>query len=97
LCAQPCCRWDALQRLGTSLLLKLFYAADEAGSADDATLAAAASEAEDDGGSEQEISSLNALATALEAVLDDGMLDGQYKVCDTKTAEGAMRGWVRSF
>jgi hypothetical protein len=66
-------------------LLQLFYAAEEAGSAEYATLAAAAREADDDTDSESEMSSLDALMDALRAVLDDGTLDGQYKVCVVDT------------
>jgi hypothetical protein len=76
------------------LLLQLFYAAEEAGSAEDATLAAAAREADDDTDSESEMSSLAALVNALRAVLVDATLDGQYKVCvvDTTCAPGVYVG-----
>lgn len=62
--------------------MKLFYAAEEAELADDATLAAAASDSNSNS-DYADTSSLDALLSALEAVLDDDTLDGQFKVCDT--------------
>jgi hypothetical protein len=84
------CRWDALQRLATRLLLKLFYAADTAGSADESVLVAAAANASDrssssssgDDDEDEELSStgMDALVAVLKAVLEDSTLDGQYQV-----------------